>query len=158
MRIAYSPRLDVFPVEPEIAAAVANAVRTFEVAGAHVEEVEMGIKTPQRQLSDVWSRLTMPLNLGVFAAMKLYGNDLLRDHRDDFPPEYLRWIDVGQKMTLNDLARDQWVRSEIYDALQAVFAKYDLLVTPTLAGVPVKNRTMGTPSVLRVSMAKRSIR
>ena len=75
------------------------------MAGAHVEEVEVGIMTPQRELSDVWSRLMMPLNLGVFAAMKLYGIDLLRDHRDDFPPEYLRWIEVGQKMTLDDLAR-----------------------------------------------------
>jgi amidase len=143
MRIAYSPRLDVFPVEPAIAETVANAVRTFEAAGAHVEEVEVGIKTPQRELSDVWSRLMMPLNLGTFAAMKQYGTDLLRDHRDDFPPEYLRWIDVGQKMTLTDLVHDQWVRSEVYDALQSVFAKYDLLITPTLAGMPVKNRADG---------------
>ena len=35
------------------------------------------------------------------------------------------------------------MRSEIYDALQAVFAKYDLLVTPTLGGMPVKNRDDG---------------
>ena len=103
----------------------------------------MGIKTPQRQLSDVWSRLMMPLNLGTFATMKLYGLDLLKDHRDDFPPEYLHWIDVGQRMTLDDLARDQWVRSEIYDAIQSVFSTYDLLVTPTVAGMPVKNRADG---------------
>jgi amidase/aspartyl-tRNA(Asn)/glutamyl-tRNA(Gln) amidotransferase subunit A len=143
MRIAYSPNLDVFPVEPAIAAAVADAVRQFELAGASVEEVRLGIKTPQRELSDVWSRLMMPLNLGTLAAMKLQGVDLLRDHRDDFPAEYLRWIDVGQKMTVDDLTRDQWVRSEIYDAVQAVFAKYDLLVTPTVAGMPVKNRDDG---------------
>src|SRR6476620_6678996 len=143
MRIAYSPRLDVFPVEPEIAAVVANAVRAFEEAGAHVEEVEVGIKTPQRQLSDVWSRLMMPLNLGTFATMKLYGLDLRKDHRDAFPPEYLHWIDVGQRMTLDDLARDQWVRSEVYAAIQSVFSTYDLLVTPTVAGMPVKNRADG---------------
>ena len=41
-------------------------------------------------------------------------------------------------MTLNDLERDQWVRSEIYDAIQGVFANYDLLVTPTVAGMPVQ--------------------
>jgi amidase/aspartyl-tRNA(Asn)/glutamyl-tRNA(Gln) amidotransferase subunit A len=143
MRIAYSPNLDVFPVEPGIADVVADAVRQFELAGASVEEVKLGIKTPQGELSDVWSRLMMPLNLGIFAGMQLYGIDLLRDHRDDFPPEYLRWIEVGQKMTLADLTRDQWVRSEVYDAVQAVFAEYDLLVTPTVAGMPVKNRDDG---------------
>lgn len=143
MRIAYSPNLDVFPVEPRIAEAVAKAVRAFEEAGAIVEEVKVGITTNQRELSDVWSRLMMPLNLGTFATMKLYGVDLLKDHREDFPPEYLRWIEIGEKMTLNDLAHDQWVRSQVYDAIQGVFANYDLLITPTLAGMPVKNRDDG---------------
>ena len=143
MRIAYSPNLDVFPVEPAIAETVAKAVRAFEEAGAIVEDVKVGITTPQRELSDVWSRLMMPLNLGTFATMKMYGVDLLRDHREDFPPEYLRWIEIGEKMTLNDLARDQWVRSQVYDAIQGVFANYDLLITPTLAGMPVKNRNDG---------------
>ena len=35
-----------FPVDPRIAAVVAKAVRAFEEAGAHVEEVKVGIKTP----------------------------------------------------------------------------------------------------------------
>jgi amidase/aspartyl-tRNA(Asn)/glutamyl-tRNA(Gln) amidotransferase subunit A len=143
MRIAYSPNLDVFPVEPAIAETVAKAVRAFEEAGAIVEDVKVGITTPQRELSDVWSRLMMPLNLGTFATMKMYGVNLLKDHREDFPPEYLRWIEIGEKMTLNDLARDQWVRSQVYDAIQGVFANYDLLITPTLAGMPVKNRNDG---------------
>jgi amidase/aspartyl-tRNA(Asn)/glutamyl-tRNA(Gln) amidotransferase subunit A len=143
MRIAYSPNLDVFPVEPAIAETVAKAVRAFEEAGAIVEDVKVGITTPQRELSDVWSRLMMPLNLGTFATMKMYGVNLLKDHREDFPPEYLRWIEIGEKMTLNDLARDQWVRSQVYDAIQGVFANYDLLITPTLAGMPVKNRDDG---------------
>ena len=143
LRIAYSPNLDVFPVEPAIAETVAKAVQAFAQAGAHVEEVKVGIRTPQRELSDVWSRLMMPLNLGTFATMKHYGLDLLRDHRGDFPPEFLRWVEIGEKMTINDLARDQWVRSEVYDAIQGVFANYDLLVTPTLAGMPVKNRSDG---------------
>jgi amidase len=142
-RIAYSPNLDVFPVDPQIAETIGKAVRVFEEAGAHVEQVKVGIKTPQRELSDVWSRLMMPLNLGAFATMKLYGVDLLKDHRADFPPEYLRWIEMGEKMTLNDLVRDQWIRSEVYDAIQGVFATYDLLVTPTVAAMPVNNRDDG---------------
>ena len=85
----------------------------------------------------------MPLNLGTFATMKLMASTFLKDHRDDFPPEYLRWIEIGEKMTLNDFDRDQWVRSEVYDAVQSVFAKYDLLITPTVAGMPVMNRDDG---------------
>jgi amidase len=69
--------------------------------------------------------------------------DLLVDHRDDFPPEYLRWIDEGYRMSALDLSRDQQVRSEIYDAIQGVLGDYHLLVTPTLACLPVDNAEDG---------------
>jgi amidase len=143
MRVAYSADFDVFPVDPRIAAVVAEAVGAFEQAGAHVEAVKLGIKRSQRELSDAWSRLMMPLNLGALEAVKAGGLDLLRDHRFDFPPEYLHWIEVGRTMTIADLNRDQAIRSEIYDLVQAVFARYDLIVTPTLAAMPVANRDDG---------------
>jgi amidase/aspartyl-tRNA(Asn)/glutamyl-tRNA(Gln) amidotransferase subunit A len=143
MRIAYSADFDVFPVDPRIATIVEAAVRAFEQAGAQVEPVKLGIRRSQRELSDVWSRLMMPLNLGALDQMKAAGIDLLRDHRFDFPPEYLHWIEVGRTMTISDLNRDQAVRTEVYDALQDVFARYDLIVTPTVAALPVENRDNG---------------
>jgi amidase/aspartyl-tRNA(Asn)/glutamyl-tRNA(Gln) amidotransferase subunit A len=85
----------------------------------------------------------MPLNVGTFELMKSFGLDLLKDHRDDFPPEYLHWIEMGEKMTAADIRRDQAMRSEVFDAIQGVLGKYDLLVTPTVAGLPVKNRDDG---------------
>ena len=63
MRIAYSPDLDVFPVDRRVAAVVADAARAFEEAGAHVEEVRLGITRDQRELSDLWCRLIMPINV-----------------------------------------------------------------------------------------------
>jgi amidase/aspartyl-tRNA(Asn)/glutamyl-tRNA(Gln) amidotransferase subunit A len=140
MRIAYSPNLGVFEVDPKIAVVVKRAVEAFADAGAHVEEVKVGIKIPQRELSDLWSRLMTPLNLG---SLEAGGLDALGAHRDDFPAEYRHWVEVGQKMTSIDIMRDQALRSEVYDAIQAVFADHDLLVTPTVGGLPVKNRDDG---------------
>jgi amidase/aspartyl-tRNA(Asn)/glutamyl-tRNA(Gln) amidotransferase subunit A len=143
MRIAYSPDLDVYPVDPRVAEVVKRAVGAFADAGAIVEEVKVGIRLDQKALSDLWYRLMMPLNLGAFETHLAFGRDLLGQHRDDFPPEYLHWIELGQKMTAADQRRDQVLRSEIYDAVQSVFANHDLLVTPTLATLPVKNETGG---------------
>ena len=84
MRIAYSPNLDVIPIEPAIAEVAAKAVRVFREAGAIIEEVKVSITTQQRELSDVWSRLMMPLKLGTFATMKMYGIHLLKERI--FPP------------------------------------------------------------------------
>jgi amidase len=142
-RIAYSPDFDVFPVDRRVADVVGDAVRAFEQEGAHVEEVKLGIERDQRELSDLWCRLIMPINVEFFENMKAQGLDLLGRHRDDFPPEYLHWIDEGYRLTVPQMARDQQVRSEIYDAIQGVFESYDLLVTPTLACLAVENSDDG---------------
>ena len=45
MRIAYSPDLDVFPVDRRIAAVVADAARAFEEAGATSSRCGWGSRT-----------------------------------------------------------------------------------------------------------------
>jgi amidase/aspartyl-tRNA(Asn)/glutamyl-tRNA(Gln) amidotransferase subunit A len=63
----------------------------------------------------------------------------LGQHRGDFPPEYLRWIDQSMEMTALQFYADQAIRSEVYDAVQEAFSDCDILVTPTLACLPVEN-------------------
>jgi amidase/aspartyl-tRNA(Asn)/glutamyl-tRNA(Gln) amidotransferase subunit A len=143
MRIAYSPNLDVFPVEPEVAEIVEHAVRAFEEAGAHVEVVKIGIRKSQRELSDLWCRLMMPLNVAGLDGLVAEGYDMFGAHRADLPPEYLAWVERYQGMTIRELAADQAARTEIYDAIQGVFTTHDLLVTPTVACLPVENAADG---------------
>jgi amidase len=94
-------------------------------------------------LSDLWCRLMMPINIGTFESLKQAGVDLLKDHREDLPPQYIEWVEKGYQMNILDMARDQAMQTEIYDAIQNVFQNYDLIVTPTLACLPVDNATDG---------------
>jgi amidase len=142
-RIAYSPNFDVYPVESSVARTVAEAVRGFVDAGATVEETKVGIKRSQRELSDLWNRLIMPLNISGLEGLKAGGIDLMRDHADDLPPEYRHWIEIGYGMSVMDVWNDQIARTEVYDAIESVLQQYDLLVTPTLACLPVKNASDG---------------
>jgi amidase/aspartyl-tRNA(Asn)/glutamyl-tRNA(Gln) amidotransferase subunit A len=143
LRIAYSPNLDVFPVDSGVAETISRAVRVFEEAGAHIEEVKLGITRSQKELSDVWSRLYMLLNLQAIENMKRDGIDLLGQHREDFPPEYLHWVEKTNRLSALDFYRDQAVRTEIYNAFQGVLNNFDLLITPTLACPPVDNADDG---------------
>lgn len=143
MRIAYTPTYDVFPVDPQVDAVVRSAVAAFEEAGADVEEVRLGITRDQRELSDLWCRLIMPVNVHTIESFKAGGIDIVGDHRDDLPPEYRRWLEVGYEMSALDFVRDQEMRTEVYDAIQQVFATYDLIVGPTLACPPIANADDG---------------
>jgi len=122
---------------------VAEAARGFTDAGATVHETKIGIKHSQRELSDVWNRLIMPLNIAGLEGLKAGGLDLMRDHPEDLPPEYRRWIEIGYGLSAMDVWADQAIRTEIYDAIEAVLQNHDLLVTPTLACMPVKNASDG---------------
>ena len=139
MRIAYSPDLDVFPVDRRVAAMVAEAARAFEEAGAHVEEVRLGITRDQRELSDLWCRLIMPINVEIIEGLRADGYDV----RGDLPPEFLHWLDIGYELTARDVARDQRMRTEVYDAVEGVFDEHDLLINPTVACLPVPNADDG---------------
>ena len=52
-------------------------------------------------------------------------------------------VDGGFKQSTLDFYQDQEVRTEIYDVIQGMLNKYDLLVTPTLACLPVDNAKDG---------------
>ncbi len=143
-KIAYTPAWDGFPIEKPVADAVAAGVRAFEEAGAHVEEVKLGIDRPQGELSALWCRMITPLGLSTFEYIKELGLDLLGDHRDEFPPEYLEWADACQSMTATEFYRDQEIRTEVYDAIQDTLDDYDIIVGPTLCCLPVKNTARGT--------------
>ncbi len=150
-RIAYSPDFGVYPVDRRVAAVVEQAVRAFEDAGAAVEQVDLEFEHDQRELSDLWCRLIMPLNIEGLEGLRAQGLDLLGEHRDDFPPEYLRWIDEGYRLSALDVLSDQRMRTHVYDQIQQVLRSHDLLVTPTLAALPVTNaedgNTIGPDSI-----------
>ncbi len=141
--IAYSPDLGVYPVDPRIAATVEEALGAFEDAGARVVEVEVDLDLDQRDLADLWCRLIMPLSLDSFANLKAGGLDILGAHRDDLPPGFLRWVDHVAGMSAMEYFDDNSRRSQVFDALQAVLGEHRVLVTPTVAAMPVENGTDG---------------
>jgi amidase len=147
MRIAFTPDYDVFPIDRRVAAVVSEAVRVFEDAGAHVEQVELGIRRDQRELSDLWCRLIMPINVAAIEGFKAAGIDLMGDHPDDLPAQYRDWVDRGYRLTALDIANDQAMRTEVFDAFQGVFADYDFIVGPTLCALPVNNADDGSITV-----------
>lgn len=141
MKIAYSPDLDVYPVDPEVASVVDSAVKLFEEAGATVEIVSLGLKLTHKELSDLWHRLVGLSNADFVEGLKETGLDLLKDHPDALPPELVHWVETVKGQSAMDVLRDQQMRTEVYDAVQNVFNDYDLLVTPTVASLPVDNNT-----------------
>jgi amidase/aspartyl-tRNA(Asn)/glutamyl-tRNA(Gln) amidotransferase subunit A len=139
-RIAYTRDYGIFPVDARIIAVVDKAVAAFEEAGARVEEVDVGIRRPQGELSDVWCRYCAPKQVAAVDGFRRQGFPI---GPDDFPPEFWHWDEIGRKMTVTQFIADQAVRTEVFDALRSVLDRYDYLVSPTLACLAVENASDG---------------
>lgn len=141
MRIAYSPDLDIYPIDPRVAGTVADAVTAFEDCGAIVEEVELGLDFDQLEFAHLWCHMIMNLNVVAIEGFKAQGIDLMAG--DGLPPVYREWIERGSDMDIRDVAADNIKRTQAFEALQGVFADYDVLATPTMSTMPPLNEDTG---------------
>ncbi len=125
-RIALSIDLGCYEVHPEVAANVREATRALQGAGAVVEEVELAWTAEIHQL---WDRIW-----GVF--MAAYFGQHLEQWRDEMDPHVVRLMEVGFATSAVDYKRLEIVRSRQWDELAKVFARFDALITPTVAHPP----------------------
>jgi amidase/aspartyl-tRNA(Asn)/glutamyl-tRNA(Gln) amidotransferase subunit A len=139
LKIAYSPDLDVFLVEPAVAGAVADAARVFESLGARVEPVRVGLQRSSQELCELWYRESGVRNAATFERYRQRGIDLLGEHREEITPELVEIIERALRMRAVDYKLDEGIRTEVFDAVQDVLDRYDLLVCPTVAVVSVDN-------------------
>lgn len=142
-RIGFTVDFGAFPVDPQVAAVVSDAVRAFEEAGAIVELIDMKLPYDHKQLSDLWCRMISIANFSFAQGMKAMGTDLLGAHRDELPEQLAHFMELAGSMSLMELQADQIMRSAVFDAFTTAFMKYDFLVSPTTAGLPTKNRADG---------------
>jgi amidase/aspartyl-tRNA(Asn)/glutamyl-tRNA(Gln) amidotransferase subunit A len=144
VRVAYSPDFGLCPVDARVATVVRAAVADFAQAGAHVDEVALTMPQSHLDLAALWRRQVGVLYWDTVAWTRGIGVDLLGTHRADLPPHFVALLEAVQPLSAIQYKMDDIVRTAVFDAVQDVFASYDVLVTPTLAVPPFENATDGT--------------
>jgi len=120
-RIAFSPTLGYARVDPEVAVAVAEAVRSFEALGAIVEEVDVIFPPPREAIFTLWAA-GAALLLSAYAA----------DKRALVDPGLVATAAEGERISAVDYLGADLVRTALGQQMAAFHRKYDLLLTPTM--------------------------
>lgn len=145
LSVAYTPNFDVFPVSEAVGRIIDDSVEAFEEAGAIVEEVELGISASHQELTDLWLDFAGVSFAGIAKVMKRHSNvDLLGDHRDDLPADFVDIIERGNALSAAEYKYRDVLRTDVYDVLDDCLGEYDLIASPTLAVPPVENAEDGT--------------
>lgn len=139
--VAYSPDLGICRVADAVTQVVAEAVDRFREAGMEVSRVERVFPMEYETVHDALSILLQVRYLGLHDNLKRDFDVDLLDPALDITPEVVRRLEVAQELSVLDHRRAERVRTQAYDAVQAVFDTHDVLVTPTLAIPPYEKDT-----------------
>lgn len=124
-RIAFTSDLGIAPVDPEIRAICAAAVRHFEAIGVGIDEATIDLQDAEG--------IFQTLRAAQYAAS--YGK-LLSEHRDLMKPDLVWNIEKGQRLSVEDVNQAEQARGALYNRTTAFFHRYDLLVSPAVLVPP----------------------
>jgi aspartyl-tRNA(Asn)/glutamyl-tRNA(Gln) amidotransferase subunit A len=147
LSVAYSPGLGVFPVDEEVESTVENVVDALEREGATVERVDPPFEHDREELRRAEEVGFETLMATLAEEAKAEGVDLLADHRDEMDAKVVELMENGYQHASVDYKAADEVRTAAYDALQSVFADYDLVLAATIAVPPFDVGTFGPTEV-----------
>ncbi len=142
-KIAFTTDFDVFTVDPEVASIVKDAARKLEAAGASIEPVHFSFQHTQNEFAELWCR---SISIDTAIDMELWkkeGLDLVKDHREELPEEFIYWNELALCSTVMDYRYFNELRTEMLDAMQDIFDTYDIILSPVTICPPVLNAEDG---------------
>ncbi len=123
LRIAYSPTLGFAQnVHPEIASAVADAVKVLESLGAHVEQIDPGFEDPLDITTGLWF-------LGAWTVW----NTLTAAQQNVADPDFKAEAELGARLTALEIQQLNQRRGVLGSMMRQFMQGFDLLVTPAVA-------------------------
>jgi amidase len=125
LRVAWSPDLNVIPVDHEVQSIAGKAARRFAELGCSVEQAEPDFRGV-REIIFVTRSLRM---LAMHA-------DKLDKWRDTMNPNLVWNIEQGLTLAPRRIAEAEKERTNLYRRVWEFFNRFDLLLTPTVAVPP----------------------
>ena len=123
LRIAYSPTLGFAQnVHPEIASAVADAVKVLESLGAHVEQIDPGFEDPLEITTGLWF-------LGAWTVW----STLSAEQQSVADPDFRAEAELGARLTALEIQHLNQRRGVLGSMMRQFMQRFDLLVTPAVA-------------------------
>ena len=125
LKVAWSPDLNILPVDQEVQSVVAKAAQRYGELGCRVERAEPDLRGV-REVIYVTRSLRMLAHHG----------DKLDKWREKMNPNLVWNIEQGFTLTPRRIAEAEKERTNIYRRVQDFFSRFDLLLTPTVAVSP----------------------
>src|SRR5262245_38768452 len=136
LSVAWSPDMGHAAVDPEVVDLCAQAAERFESLGCHVEVVTPTWDNPE----DIFRVLAAAESHAAWGAE-------LADRAEQLDRSLVAFLRFGGGITLEQYMRAAHARHELWTDVQRFLARFDLLITPTVAVPPFP---VGRPGVKEI--------
>ena len=144
-KIAYTDDFDFIPqVDDEVKAVVQKAVKALESAGAEVQKATFTWKHSYEDIIHCWAWAISVDTALDLEHWKEEGLDLVKDHRDELPEEFIFFNEIASMVTIHDFRKFNEIRTDILDRFEDVFTQgYDYIISPTAICKPLPLKDTG---------------
>ena len=139
-KIAYTADFGIFALDDLSKKQFLASLNHFKKLGIELSEVKFDFKHSAYDMANAWCYgitidCAIELNL-----LKNKGTDLLNDHKDDFPEEFIYWKNKCDKLGIMDLYDFNLVRTDVLDEFERVFSNYDFIISPVTCVSGISNQ------------------
>lgn len=125
LRVAYSRTLGGLPVEPSVIDVLDRAVVKLQESGVEVVEADPDLRDAD-EVFKAWRAYRFAMKFGP-----------LIDRSPELVKDTIHWnVNEGRKLTAQDLARANELRTQIFERMTEFMSVYDFLLCPTVQTPP----------------------
>jgi amidase len=135
-RVAWTDFTRFGPIAPEVREICARAAHRFADFGAEVTEDSIDFGDPEEMFRVIRASSFLARQRANYEA-----------HRDLMKPEVVWNIEEGLRVNVDDIARAERARGELYQRASAFFRTYDILAMPA-APIPPFDHTIRYPETV----------
>jgi amidase/aspartyl-tRNA(Asn)/glutamyl-tRNA(Gln) amidotransferase subunit A len=140
LRVGVTYDYNLFPnVDNEIKSAVDYVAKLLSEGGALVSNASFRFNFDLSDMVNAWLRsisIDSALDLDI---MKNAGFDLIGEHGEDLPAQFIEWANRALNSTMYDYRTFHDIRTDILDAMVDIFIDYDIILSPVTCCMPVHN-------------------
>lgn len=136
-KIALTIDFGMYRVDPKVAEMVESTANMFRYAGVDVDLVDIRFEHSLEEIMTCWA-WSISVDTAIdLAIWKREGLDLVKEHPEELPKEFIYFNEVAKNATIFDMRSFNEIRTDILDTFEDVFEKYDFIVSPTAACLPL---------------------
>lgn len=129
-KIGFTIDFGLYNVAKEVETIVTDAVKSLENAGAEIVPLKFSWKHSLDEITRCWAwSISVDTALDI-EQWKSEGLDLIKDHRDEIPEEFIYFNEMAARATIHDFRTFNEIRTDILDNFEDAFEECDIIASP----------------------------